>query len=77
VAKPKSLLPNVVVDEAKHAHDCQHNARHRLEQGDKRLKVRVGRTYEHFCSACSLDTIERDIAKLQALRDQLRGVGPA
>jgi hypothetical protein len=73
VAKPKSLLPNVSVDEAKKAHDCQHNAAHRLTQGDKRLKLRVGRTYEHFCVACSLDTIERDIAKLQALAAQLRG----
>ena len=61
-----------MVDEVKHAHDCQHNAAHRLKQGDKRLKLRVGRTYEHFCSVCALDTIQRDIAKLQALADQLR-----
>jgi hypothetical protein len=72
VAKPKSLLPNVVVDEVKHAHNCQHSAAHRLGQGDKRLKVRVHRTYEHFCSACALDIIERDVAKLQALAVQLR-----
>jgi hypothetical protein len=73
VAKPKSLLPNVVVDEAKKAHNCQHNAAHRLEQGDKRLRVRVRRTREHFCSACSLAIIERDIAKLHALARELRG----
>lgn len=73
MAKPKSLLPSVVVDEAKKAHNCQHNAAHRLELGDKRLRVRVRRTHEHFCSTCSLEIIERDIAKLQALARELRG----
>lgn len=74
MARPKSLLPNVVVDEAKKAHDCQHNGAHRLQQGDKRLRVRVQRSHEHFCTACALDIIEADIAKLQALASQLRGV---
>ena len=63
----------MVVDEAKKAHNCQHNAAHRLKQGDKRLKLRVGRTYEHFCASCSLDTIQRDITTLQILAEQLRG----
>jgi hypothetical protein len=76
MAKPKSMLPNVVVDEAKRAHNCQHNAAHRLKQGDKRLRVRVQRAHEHFCAACALDIIRRDIGKLQGLADQLRGGGP-
>ena len=62
----------MVVDEAKKAHSCQHNVAHRLERGDRRLRVAVQRTHEHFCTACALDIIERDIAKLQALADQLR-----
>ncbi len=74
MARSKSLLPNLVVDEAKKAHDCQHNRAHRLQQGDKRLRVRVQRTYEHFCTPCALDIIEGDIAKLQALAGELRGV---
>ena len=53
MARSKSLLPNLVVDEAKKAHDCQHNRAHRLQQGDKRLRVRVQRTYEHFCTPSS------------------------
>jgi ribosomal protein L18 len=73
VPRPKSLLPNVVVDEAKKAHNCQHNAAHRLEQGDRRLRLGVQRTHEHFCVQCGLDIIERDIAKLRALAHQLRG----
>ena len=74
MARPKSLLPNVVVDEAKRAHNCQHNGSHRLQQGDKRLRVRLQRTHEHFCTACALAIIEGDIAKLQTLAGQLRAV---
>lgn len=73
MARPKSLLPNMVVDEAKKAHNCQHNGAHRLRQGDRRIRVRVRRTYEHFCASCALDIIEGDIAKLQSLAGQLRG----
>jgi len=73
MAKPKSMLPSLVVDQALRAHKCQHNAAHRLKQGEKRLRVRVERTYEHFCTACALDIIDRDIGKLRALADQLRG----
>ena len=76
MAKPKSLLPRVEVDHAKKAHNCQHNAAHRLEQGDKRLRVAAQRTHEHFCTACALDIIERDIGKLQTLADQLRAESP-
>ncbi len=75
MAKPKSLLPNVAVDETKKAHNCQHNAAHRLERGDKRLRVAVQRTHEHFCITCALDIIERDIAKLQNLANQLCATG--
>ncbi len=72
MARSKSLLPNVVVDEAERAHNCQHNAAHRLERGDKRLKVRVDRTYEHFCVRCALAIIERDIRTLNGLAEALR-----
>jgi hypothetical protein len=60
------------VDEVQRAHNCQHNAAHRLKKGDKRLRVRVHRSYEHFCSACGLDTIDGDITKLQAIARELR-----
>ena len=65
--RPRSILQRVEVDETKKAHNCQHNRRHRLEKGDKRLKVWANRTAEHYCSACALQIIERDIAKLQAI----------
>jgi hypothetical protein len=72
MARPKSILQRVDVDEVQRAHDCQHNNAHRLERGDKRLKVWKQRSYEHFCAACALDIIARDMARLQEIAERLR-----
>jgi hypothetical protein len=68
----KSLLTHVGIDEAKHAHNCQANANHRIERGDKRLKVRNGRSWDHYCVSCATLIIERDIAQLRALQPSFR-----
>jgi hypothetical protein len=64
----KSLVIRVEVDRALKSHDCQANGKHRLEKGDKRLKVRNGRSWDHYCVACAQNIIQRDILKLQALQ---------
>jgi hypothetical protein len=69
--RPKSVLLRVEVDEARKAHDCQHNRAHRLQRGEKRLKVTKDRSPEHFCVTCALAIIDRDMAKLQLLARQL------
>ncbi len=68
--RPKSILQRIEVDVALRAHDCQHNSRHRLQRGDKRLKLK--QSSEHYCVACALAIIERDIAKLQEIAEQLQ-----
>ena len=70
--RPKSILQRVEVDEVKHAHNCQHNRTHRLERGDKRLKLWKQRSPDHYCVACALEIIARDVAKLQEIAEQLR-----
>jgi len=70
MARIKSLLIRVEIDQAINAHNCQANARHRLTSGDKRLKVRKGRSWEHYCGPCAAVMIDRDIAELQTLRNQ-------
>jgi hypothetical protein len=75
--RPKSLLPNITIDQVQRAHCCQHNSSHELHRGDKRLKVRVQRTYEHFCAPCALEILQRDIAQLMALAEGLGGVRTA
>lgn len=68
----KSLLIRAEIDEAKKAHNCQANATHRIERGDRRLKVRNGRSWDHYCIPCAVVIIGRDIATLQALQPRLQ-----
>jgi len=71
VPRPKSILQRIEVDVALIAHNCQHNQNHRLKRGDKRLKVIVDRSPEHYCVSCALEIIARDQAKLQEIAEQL------
>jgi hypothetical protein len=64
----KSLLVQVGIDEALHAHDCQANSKHRIVRGDSRLKVRNGRSWDHYCVSCAAVMIHRDIVELQDLQ---------
>ena len=63
----RSLRIRAEVDVAKRAHNCQANARHRIERGDKRLKVRNGRSWDHYCLKCATTIVRRDIVGLEAL----------
>lgn len=71
MAKPKSFLKGIFVDVAKKKHQCQHNKAHAILMGDKRLKLSVNRSNEYFCVKCAIDSIDRDIEKLEAIKSQL------
>ena len=64
----KSILIRIEIDQAKNAHNCQGNARHRIERGDTRLNVRNGRSWDRYCASCAKTIIDRDIAELQELQ---------
>jgi hypothetical protein len=66
----KSLVIRVEIDHALKAHNCQANNRHRLERGDRRLKVRNGRSWDHYCVACATNILMRDMGRLRALLTQ-------
>lgn len=68
----KSLLIRVQIDEVQKAHNCQANAGHRLVKGDRRLKVRNGRSWDHYCASCAAIILERDITELQALQKRFQ-----
>ena len=72
MARRKSFLSRLSIDNALKSHNCQHNQAHRIQQGDKRLKVAVGRTVEHFCTMCALESITGDIEELQRLVEEIR-----
>ena len=67
----KSLRIRAEVDVAQRAHNCQGNVRHRIERGDKRLKVRNGRSWDHYCLECARTIVRRDIGALEALTHDL------
>jgi hypothetical protein len=69
----KSLVQRSEVDRVLKSHSCRANSRHRLQQGERRLKVHVDRSHVHYCATCALQIIAQDIAKLQALALEIRG----
>jgi hypothetical protein len=71
VPRIRSLRIRAEVDVAKKAHNCQANARHRIERGNKRLNVRNGRSWDRYCLDCAKTIVGRDIAALEALAREL------
>lgn len=67
----KSFVKTISVDVAARAHNCQHVRSHRVRKGEKRLKLKVDRTTEHFCVVCAVKSIEEDIKKLERIRKEL------
>lgn len=64
MARLKSLIVQFDFDLAIRAHNCQSNARHRIERGEIRLKVKNGRGWDHYCKSCAVAIIEKDIERL-------------
>jgi hypothetical protein len=71
--RQKSLTLPLSIDRALRSHACQHNSTHRIAKGDLRLKVAVGRSHEHYCTACARVFIGRAIERLQKLHVELEG----
>ncbi|BCZ98031.1 TPA: hypothetical protein JBH59_05595 [Legionella pneumophila] len=67
----KSLITRFNIDEAQKAHNCQANNKHRIEKGNKRLKVSNQRSWDHYCLDCGKKIVQRDIVKLQKLLEEL------
>ena len=71
MAKTKSFVSNISIDVVQRAHNCQHNSAHRLVKGDVRLKLKDGRAVEYFCAKCALESVSKDIQRLESIRKQL------
>lgn len=68
----KTLVTHTLVDEVLKSHKCQRNKKHVLTMGQKRLKVRKGMGWEHYCEECALKILDSDIQKLLDLKKQLQ-----
>lgn len=71
MARVKSLITRVEIDRAKRAHNCQANARHRIEAGEIRLNVRNGRSWDRYCFTCAFTILEQDSKKIGDIKAQL------
>lgn len=71
MSRPKSLTVPLSVDVALRGHACQHNSKHQIAKGDRRLKVAVGRSHEHYCVDCARKFIGQAIERLQQLEAEL------
>ena len=74
MGKPKSFLKNISIDTAKLSHFCKHNKKHKINKGDKRLKLKEGRASQHFCIECAKESLTRDINELNTLLTELEKV---
>lgn len=71
MATPKSLILSMSVDYAAKSHTCHHSKRHAIAKGDLRLKVKVGRSHEHYCVECAQQFITNGVENLQKLSAEL------
>jgi hypothetical protein len=71
----KSLLCRVEVDTAKSSHTCRRNGSHRIAKGERRLKVRDGRSWKHYCLDCAKQIVARDTEKLQDALEMINRIG--
>lgn len=76
MGRVRSLLDSVQFDEAGSSHNCQASRTHRIQMGERRLKVKVGRSHEHYCLECARKILAADAAKLSALVAELNEAAP-
>ena len=65
MGKTKSLLTRTEIDKACRAHNCQANASHRINKGDKRLCIKNGRGWDRYCLECARKILITDQKKLE------------
>ena len=75
VGRAKSFLKNISIDTAKLTHFCKHNRKHKINKGDKRLKLKEGRASQHFCIECAKESLRKDINELSSLLTKLEKLG--
>ncbi len=71
MAKPKSFIKNLVIDEAKKSHNCQHSKQHRINQGDIRLGLKDSRSTEYYCKECAIEFLKNGASQVSELIFQI------
>ena len=71
MSRIKSLITRIEIDKALKKHSCRANANRPIVKGQRRLKVRDGRSWCHYCLECAKIIFDRDIKKLQEVEQNL------
>lgn len=67
--RPKSLIKNIQITEAKRAHSCKSNSNHRILKGDLRLTVKEGQNEKNYCLYCGKRFVDSAINELYQFRE--------
>jgi len=65
LGRPKSFLPQLIVEDAKSSHNCRFNKDHRIRKGEKRLTAKEGREKLRYCPVCAVHFLRLDIVTIQ------------
>jgi len=68
MGRPKSLVKNIYISEAKRAHSCKSNANHKIQKGDQRFTVKEGQSERNYCMECGKRFIDLAIEELNRVR---------
>lgn len=68
MGRPKSLIKNIQITEAKRAHSCKSNSKHKILKGDLRITVKEGQNERNYCIECGKRFIELAINELCELQ---------
>lgn len=63
----KSAIKNISWDIALNSHKCKNNAKHSITKGDRRLKIKEGRTESHYCIQCAEVILKNGLSKINSL----------
>jgi hypothetical protein len=64
----KSIVKNVTWDIALQSHKCKRNVKHIIAKGDRRLKIKEGRSESHYCMQCAETILKSGLLKINGLR---------
>jgi len=63
------------IDVAARSHTCRRNEAHLIARGQRRLKVRDGRSWKHYCLECAQKILAHDIAELNDVLNRVNTDG--
>ena len=67
----KSVVKNVAWDVALQSHKCKRNLKHIISKGDRRLKIKEGRSESHYCMQCAEAILKGGLLKINSLIDDI------